>query len=106
MAGETTAIGPKPAWGSWTKPGSVASSERVAPPGTGADSSTVTSSPARARWIAATSPLCPEPTTRTRVGAIRRALPRPGAAQHARIVGSADGDLVGVQPLQQRLRVA
>jgi hypothetical protein len=67
IAGDATVIGTKPAQWSWTKPGSVQCTELVAPPGCGACSSTVTSQPAAARWIAATSPLCPAPITSTRV---------------------------------------
>ncbi len=66
IAGEAAAIGAKPAQWSWTNPGSVISDDAVAPPGVGACSSTVTSMPWEARWIAATRPLCPAPTTRAR----------------------------------------
>ena len=65
IAGLMTAIGANAAQRSWTNPGSVSSPDDVAPPGVAACSSTVTSSPAAARWIAATRPVCPAPTTRT-----------------------------------------
>jgi len=46
---------------------SVLSPDVDAPPGRAPCSSTVTSRPCAARWIAATRPLCPAPTTSTRV---------------------------------------
>ena len=66
IAGDAADIGTKAAQWSCRNPGRVSSEVLVAPPGRGACSSTVTSSPWPARWIAATSPLCPAPITRTR----------------------------------------
>ena len=65
-AGEAFVIGRNPAQWSKRKPGSVVSVVDVAPPGFGACSRTVTSSPAAARCRAHTSPLWPAPTTATR----------------------------------------
>src|SRR5581483_8629817 len=48
---------------SWRKPGSVSSSVRMPPPIVGSASWTRTSSPARARVIAAARPFGPDPTT-------------------------------------------
>ena len=48
---------------SWTKPGSISSPDRTEPPGSFSASSTITDQPASARTLAATSPLCPAPTT-------------------------------------------
>ena len=61
----------------------ASATELVAPPGRGACSSTVTSQPAAARWIAATSPLCPAPTIRTRTA---RAQPRKPRLRAVRVV--------------------
>ena len=47
---------------SWTKPGSVSSSEREPPPARSAASTTRTEAPSVARVIAAASPLGPAPT--------------------------------------------
>ena len=66
IAGDATVIGLKPAQWSWTNPGRVAATLVDAPPGRGACSRTVTSNPARARWIAQTRPVEPAPTTITR----------------------------------------
>lgn len=48
---------------SCTKPGKVSAAERAPPPGSGCASRTSTLRPARARTIAAASPLGPAPTT-------------------------------------------
>src|SRR5262245_17904672 len=62
-AGLTWANGKNAAPTSCTNPGSVSSADRTAPPGVALASSTSTLIPARARSIAATSPLGPDPIT-------------------------------------------
>ena len=71
IAGETIVIGLKPAqWSCQSWQGRLAAID--APPGRGACSSTVTSSPARARLIAQTKPQEPAPMTSTRRSVILR----------------------------------
>ena len=65
-----TVIGLNPAQWSWTNPGRVAATLDDAPPGAGECSSTITSSPARARLIAQTRPADPAPITATRLSRV------------------------------------
>src|SRR5690348_14496802 len=79
MKGELTASGWIAEQTSWWKPGRVRSAVRQPPPGVSEASSTSTERPARARVMAAASPLGPAPTTTASSGAAAVAGPASGA---------------------------